>query len=219
MARGPAADHGAKRRAILDHAADLFAEKGFRGAGMSDLARRCGVSKSALFHYFPTKEAILHAVLAGHVADLAAAADGALSASGRSDPALALRALTRAIMALYAGARSRHVLLLNALVHLPAAARGEIVAAERRLVQRVEALITRVAPAAMADPAARRPTAMLYFGMLNWTHTWYRPDGPLAPEALADRAVALFLDGLHGAGGAPASRRPPGPPSPIPRPA
>jgi TetR/AcrR family transcriptional regulator len=37
---------------------------------------------------------------------------------------------------------------------------------------------------------------MLLFGMLNWTHTWYRPDGALAPEQLAALAGDLFLSGL-----------------------
>ena len=37
---------------------------------------------------------------------------------------------------------------------------------------------------------------MMLFGMINWTHTWYRPDGPIGPEQLADLAADLFLHGL-----------------------
>jgi TetR/AcrR family transcriptional regulator len=37
---------------------------------------------------------------------------------------------------------------------------------------------------------------MMLFGMINWTYTWYRPDGPLKPEQLADLAADLFLGGL-----------------------
>ncbi len=36
---------------------------------------------------------------------------------------------------------------------------------------------------------------MLFYGMINFTYTWYDPSGPMPPEALAERAVALFLDG------------------------
>jgi TetR/AcrR family transcriptional regulator len=46
-----------------------------------------------------------------------------------------------------------------------------------------------------------KPTAMLLFGMLNWTHTWYRPDGALAPEQLAALAGDLFLSGLDALAG------------------
>ena len=41
--------------------------------------------------------------------------------------------------------------------------------------------------------AERRASTMLYFGMINWTHTWYEPDGPVDTDALADRAVAIWV--------------------------
>ena len=34
---------------------------------------------------------------------------------------------------------------------------------------------------------------MLYFGMINWTHTWFRPEGPVTADEVADLAVALVL--------------------------
>jgi hypothetical protein len=40
------------------------------------------------------------------------------------------------------------------------------------------------------------PLTMLFFGMINWTHTWFRPEGPVSGEALADMAVDLMLGGL-----------------------
>ncbi len=44
---------------------------------------------------------------------------------------------------------------------------------------------------------------MLFFGMLNWTHTWYDPKGPVKPEAFARMASDVFLGGLEaGAGSA-----------------
>ena len=46
------------------------------------------------------------------------------------------------------------------------------------------------------EPARRRPYVMSFYGLINWTHTWYRPDGPLSPEAFADLAADLFLDGF-----------------------
>ncbi|SUV87842.1 TetR family transcriptional regulator [Bordetella pertussis] len=36
---------------------------------------------------------------------------------------------------------------------------------------------------------------MLFFGMINWTYTWYKADGSVSPDALAERTVQLFLDG------------------------
>ena len=51
------------RAAILAAATDLFSEKGFIGASISDIAEIVGVSKSSIYHYFPSKEAILHSLI------------------------------------------------------------------------------------------------------------------------------------------------------------
>ncbi|WP_375262287.1 TetR/AcrR family transcriptional regulator [Palleronia sp.] len=48
----------AKRAAILDGAAQVFLEKGFDGAGVNDICRAAGVSKSTLYVYFDTKETL-----------------------------------------------------------------------------------------------------------------------------------------------------------------
>src|SRR5690349_23420538 len=55
----------AKRRDILDQAMALFGEVGYRGASLREIAARCGLSHPGLLYHFPTKEALLLAVL-GH---------------------------------------------------------------------------------------------------------------------------------------------------------
>jgi hypothetical protein len=42
--------------------------------------------------------------------------------------------------------------------------------------------------------------------MINWTHTWYRPEGPIGPEQLADLAADLFLNGVGPTSAVPAAR-------------
>jgi AcrR family transcriptional regulator len=51
------------KAAILSASTKLFAEKGFIGASISDIAEIVGVSKSSIYHYFPSKEAILHELI------------------------------------------------------------------------------------------------------------------------------------------------------------
>ncbi|MFE5245547.1 MULTISPECIES: TetR/AcrR family transcriptional regulator [unclassified Streptomyces] len=53
----------AKRREILDQAMSLFGEAGYRGASLRVIATRSGISHTGLLHHFPTKEALLLAVL------------------------------------------------------------------------------------------------------------------------------------------------------------
>ncbi|WP_448058566.1 TetR/AcrR family transcriptional regulator [Cellulomonas hominis] len=53
----------ATRRLVLDEAMALFGEVGYRGASLREIAARCGISHPGLLHHFPTKEALLLAVL------------------------------------------------------------------------------------------------------------------------------------------------------------
>jgi hypothetical protein len=72
--------------------------------------------------------------------------------------------------------------------------RALIVREQRQLVDFVARLLGEMNPS--LDANARRAAAMLYFGVINWTHTWYRPDGPVSPDEVADMATAMALRGL-----------------------
>jgi AcrR family transcriptional regulator len=194
VARTQAADYDQRREAIVAAAADLYARRGFPAASVADLAAACGVSKSLIYHYFPSKEDILFAVMASHIEDLRTAVRAVDSL--QAAPAVKLRALARRFMALYSGAAERQKVLLNELGHLPPDRCREITAWQRELVRAVEALLLAIRPDLAARPGGARPVAMLFFGMINWTHTWYDPAGPAAPAAVADAAVDLVLGGL-----------------------
>ena len=76
MARG---DKGNKRRdSIVDEATRLFAERGYAGASMADLAERVGLRKASLFHHFPSKELLYAAVLERPVNELGAVVSQAI---------------------------------------------------------------------------------------------------------------------------------------------
>jgi AcrR family transcriptional regulator len=160
---------------------------------VAELADACGASKSLIYHYFPSKEDILFEVMQSHIASLVEAAE----AAGRLDlPAEGkLRALTAEFMRLYVGAGARQKVLLNDLGRLPEASRVIIIGEQRQLIAFVESLLRDLAP--HLDAQRLRPAAMLYFGMINWTHTWYRPQGEVPPPDLADMVVDLILDGLR----------------------
>jgi hypothetical protein len=108
-----------------------------------------------------------------------------------------LRHLTHRFMALYLNAAANQRVLVNELRHLPAAKRKTIVGIQRRLLDIVEEILSALRPDLARQPALRRPATMLYFGMINWMHTWLDPKGPASPTAIADLTVTLFLEGLR----------------------
>lgn len=187
MARKQAADYEEKRDAIVDEAARLFAAKGFSGASLADLAEACAMSKSLFYHYYPSKEAVLYAVMKGHMDDLLTA----LAEEQSGDPDYDLRGFARKLLRLYAGAADRQKVMLYELSHLPPAERRDIVAKERRLIGHVEAIIGRARPG--DGRPMLRAQAMLFFGMLNWTHTWLKAGGPVSRDEVADMAAQTTL--------------------------
>jgi AcrR family transcriptional regulator len=195
VARTQAADYAERRAAIVERAAELYARKGFAGASVADLAKAIGASKSLIYHYYPSKEDILFEVMDSHLRELAAAADEVMSRP--LAPADKLREIARAFMRLYVGASARHKVLLNELDALPPARRTEIVSRQRRLIEAVEGLLTGLQP--RLRPRLALPAAMLFFGMINWTHTWFREGGVASAGDVADLATDFVLRGLEGA--------------------
>jgi len=199
MARTQAADYDERKLAIVEAAAALFASRGFNGASVADIAERCKTSKSLIYHYYESKEDILYDVMISHVRALEAAANDAMA--GKDGPEQKLRDLAQLFMALYVGAADRHKVLLNDLDYVPKSRRLEIVDVQRRLIEIVRKLLLEIEPGLAKQEGASLTAAMLFFGTINWTHTWFDPKGAVSPEALADMAVDLTLGGIARAAG------------------
>ncbi|MFC1230467.1 TetR/AcrR family transcriptional regulator [Streptomyces prasinus] len=84
------ARHQARRRHIINAAAELFAAKGFERTTTAEICKAAGMSAGNLFHYFPNKRAIFHAVFEGDEHDGATKAERLAAARTADDPWTAL---------------------------------------------------------------------------------------------------------------------------------
>lgn len=195
MARPRAQDYDTKRTAIRDAAAALFAERGFDGSSMSDLADRCATTKSGLYHYYASKEEVLNDILIEHLGGLvrivrdAAAEAAALPAPER------LELIVARLLAAYARADHQHKVQLNELWRLAEGERAAIVAMEREIVGCVADTLAEINPQLRSQRGLLKPVTMSLFGMLNWHYLWFREDGPMSRDDYARLATRLFLDG------------------------
>ena len=195
MPRRRATSYDTKLGHIRDTAAGLFARDGFTRTSMAELAGACGVSKALLYHYFDSKEALLFDILQAYLADLEAAV--AIAPRAAASPRDHLRDLIRALLRQYREAGNTHKLLTFELAVLADDRQAELRGAERRIMARFDAALAAAAADAGRQAPLDGPRAMMLFGTLNWTYTWFRDDGKLSLddycELVTDSTVASLL--------------------------
>jgi TetR/AcrR family transcriptional regulator len=194
LARPRAADYDVKRATVLAQAAKLFAEQGYDRTSMAEIAQAQGVSKALFYHYFPSKDALLFAIIRAHLGDLTGAVEAAAATPG--DPRERLRAIIAAILDCYRDADAEHKIQINHLGQLPEADQAELRMLERRLVA-VMAEAVRALNPAIPDQLVK-PITMSIFGTLNWKYMWFRDGGAVSREAYADLVTQIFASGVAG---------------------
>lgn len=195
MARTRSKDYDNIQASILDNTAALFADRGYAATSIGDIAQACDCSKSRLYHYFESKEGILAKMLTEHIDQLLDGCHETLATY--PDPIERFRVLVKFFMEIYAVSSSKHVVLLTCIRFLPDETREIVLRKERELVTFIRDSIARIRPDIAKNKHLAHVDTMLFFGMINWTYTWYDADGQISPDELAERAVDLFLGGYR----------------------
>lgn len=197
MARTRAKDFEEKQHQLLLVAAHVFATDGMEKASMSGIAKLAGVSKSLLYHYYPSKSELIFSIIQAHLVELEAALAEA------DDPTLPprdrLQKLVKATLDAYEGADDMHKVQLNAGEALDEDQLAQVTTMNRQIVKRIADVIAEIHPE-LATPSGSllMPVTMSLFGMMNWAYLWFREDGPMTREDYARMATTLILDGVKG---------------------
>ena len=197
MARPKSATHDFKRDEILDIAALCFAQSSYPAASMNTIAAAGGTSKARLYHYYDSKEAILFDLLDRYTQRLLALIGETEAAAQRAnlDDRAALHELVRRFLQEYENSATRHVALLSNVQFLGDAQRELILARQRDVVSAFTRFLNRAYPERLTA-ANQTAITMMLFGMINWTFTWLRPDGPMSYSAFADEVITMLEKGL-----------------------
>ena len=182
------------REDILEAAAQVFRQKGFHGASMQDIAKAVNLQKPSLYHHVSSKQEILLALLDRALVLLL---ERISSISSRDIPAdEKLREMVRAYLQILAENTDLSAVLLfehrslerkQHARHVPN--RDKFEALWRDVLE--EGVTAKLF---ICDDPALTTRAIL--GILNWTITWYHPDGPLQIDQIADHYSDLLLNGL-----------------------
>lgn len=196
MARPKALDYEDRKLDILRAAAVMFAKKGYNETLLDDIAEQCGIGKSSLYHYHRSKHAILFGLIKWKIEDLAWKVDAAVEAA--QTPEAQLHAMTTTLVSEYLRVPDEVTVLLTMPRHLNAAAKASVSEIQHRIINRMVLLVQALRPEVEVTRKKLTAMAMLYFGMTNWIHVWYRPSGSINASELASMIVGIFLNGIHG---------------------
>ena len=182
------------KETILEAAAQVFRQKGFHGASMQDIAEAVNLQKASLYHHVSSKQEILLALL-DRALELLLERISAIS--NQSIPAdQKLRQMIRTYLQILAENTDISAVLLFEHRSLEPKQHARHVPNRDKF----EALWRKVITDGVAskrfdcdDPAL---AARAVLGILNWTITWYRPNGLLGIEEIADQYSNLLLNGL-----------------------
>ena len=183
-----------RRTALTREAARLFAERGYHGTSIGDLASALGVQKGSLYAHIRSKQDLLYETMR----DGARAFHGALDAVDERLPAsekirLALRAHLRVV----AEQLDVATVFVREWRYLEGERREEILEERRRYEERFRALFREGRELGeLRTDLDDGVAALLTLSAANWAYTWLRLGRDT--DELADSFFALLVDGMRG---------------------
>ncbi|MBL4646773.1 MAG: TetR/AcrR family transcriptional regulator [Rhizobiales bacterium] len=195
MARTVAVDYTDKREAILRAAARLFADEGYGRASMAGVALACGISKANIYHYYPSKKALLFDMLDSHLRMLRDRICGLTFET--DDPKDRLRTLFVEVLLAYEGADAEHDVLISATQALSPEHQEILKQYQREFIRVGRDLVAGICPPEIAQDQAKLWTiTMSLFGMLNWHYKWSSSANAETRRDHANLMADLVISGL-----------------------
>src|SRR5438477_8185238 len=183
-----------RRNELTRQAARLFAEKGYHGTSIGDLAEAMGVQKGSLYAHIDSKADLLWEV----ARDGAAAFHAALDAVPDGVPANErIRLALRAHLRIVAEQLEVATVFVREWRYLEGERRDEVLDERRRYEERIRDFFREGRELselrADLDEAA---AALVFLSAANWAYTWLQPGRDT--DEIADRFYALLVDGMRG---------------------
>jgi AcrR family transcriptional regulator len=181
--------------AIVDAAANVFAERGYHGTSTQAIADVLGLRQASLYYFFPSKEAALELVCERGVDGFVETAEAILTGTGT--PLEKLTALIAAHLAPNASKRDYVKVFINERRYLPDTSRRRIGRKSRRIERCFEEVIRAgIADGSMREGANVRLTMLAVLGMLNSVINWRAADQDASVARIAAELSQLAVAGL-----------------------
>ena len=189
-----AAERGRKREAVILTAARAFKERGYHHTSLDDIAALLNVTKPTIYHYVDNKEQILFECFRTGLDQIRTAFEAVRQSE------LTARERLELVIRRYAAAVTSDFgwcLVRAEDLDLGPAMSGQIKALKSEIDQGIRRLLREGRDDGSIRDVDPKMTAFALAGALNWIAHWYRSDAPLSADEIADRFVAVFVEGLR----------------------
>jgi AcrR family transcriptional regulator len=185
----------AVKNQILDAAVRLFAEKGFDGTSVQEIVERAEVTKGAMYHYFSSKDDLLHEIYQELIGRQLADQERILAA-GLSPPDT-VRALIVDLVETTTARLAQSAVFAREMHKLAAGPMKALRAQRRRYHEAFRSVVENgQREGAFTTATSAETVTLLVFGVINQLPQWYRPQGRRSPRQLADEIADFVLAGL-----------------------
>jgi AcrR family transcriptional regulator len=180
---------------VLEHAAQIFCEKGYEGASMRDLSRASGMSLAGLYHYFESKDELLYLIQKHTFETIIENLRDKLAAALSRDPEERVRVFVENHLEYFLSNKEAMKVLTHEDETLKNG-RGAEVRAIKREYYRICFELLEDVKRAKGLQFSGRLAVMSLFGMINWFYTWHNPRVDANAKALAAEMSGIFLYGV-----------------------
>jgi len=184
------------REQLIDVAARIFDEKGFEKCSMADIAKAVGLGRSALYHYFKSKDEILAAIVEAEALAPTHHLELLSAESGITATEWLRRALVEGIERRLSRG-SRFVTLSRLEGQIPEGLRVVYNRSRRRIYDYYVHCIEHGVSTGEFRPVDPKIAAFGVLGMANWTSRWYSPGGRKSPAEIAMIIADMALVSLR----------------------
>lgn len=187
---------GARRREIDEVASDLFHASGYAATSIRDIARALDMQGASLYAHVASKEDLLWAIVDQAATTFERGADRAVVESSGGDAVERLAALVEAHVEVVTADPRRSSVFVTEWRHLSDGRRAAIAGRRDAYETRFRETIDDGVAVGAFRPTDAAIATTFVLTALNGIATWYRPDGRLSPDRIADQYVELALRSL-----------------------
>ncbi len=184
----------ARREAIIDTSAAVFARRGYHATGINELCVANDLGKGALYHYIGSKEALLAAIHDRVMDDVLAGADRVAAAGG--SPSEQLARLGDELLDVIHRYPDHVWVFLHEFPALTDERAEQFRGRRREYERRVEAVLDAGVATGEFRDVDPWLTARAWLGMHNYTYLWLKPGGKLSARDIAAPFSDIFMRGI-----------------------